>query len=471
MFLVHNHGTRIPVTNLPFLNRRNELGRLRALLGRRSGTLAVLYGRRRCGKSRLIQRALPPARSIYYVGDDREPALQRASLAAHIARRLPGFDRAVYPEWDALLDRFWREAPSGTVLALDEFPALAGAAPELPSLLQKRLDQRPGRQIHLILSGSSQRMMQGLVLDRSAPLYGRAQEILKIGPLGAGWIQDALEPIAAVAAIDACAVWGGIPRYWELARSGGALDDAVKTHVLSPLGVLHHEPAMLLLDDLRDTTQAASILSVIGQGAHRASEIAGRLEKPATSLARPLARLVELDLVRRETPFGVNARDSKRAFYEVADPFLRFWFRFVEPNRSRLAAGQIDDVWADVQRRWAQHVAATWEELARQSVPKLRCHGHTWQPANRWWGAGQDRTPMEIDVVAESTDGKALLLGEVRWSDGAMKDEAGALALRAANFPDARGRTICLALWLKRQRSPSHGAAIFTPSDVLRVLR
>jgi hypothetical protein len=78
---------------------------------------------------------------------------------------------------------------------------------------------------------------------------------------------------------------------------------------------------------------------------------------------------------------------------------------------------------------------------------------------------------MEIDVVADSTDGKALLLGEVRWSDGAMKDEAGALALRAANFPDARGRTICLALWLKRRRSPSHGAAIFTPPDVLRLLR
>lgn len=459
------------MTHLPFFNRRDELGRLRALLGRRTGTLAVLYGRRRCGKSRLIQQALPGARSIYYVGDDREPALQRASLAAHIARRLPGFDRAVYPEWDALLDRFWTEAPPATVLALDEFPALASAAPELPSLLQKRLDQRPSGRIHLVLSGSSQRMMQGLVLDRSAPLYGRAQEILKIGPLPPGWIQDALELRAATAAIDAYAVWGGIPRYWELAGTRGPLVDTIKAHVLSPLGVLHHEPAMLLLDDLRDTTQAASILSVIGQGAHRASEIAGRLEKPATSLARPLARLVELDLVRRETPFGVKPKDSKRALYEVADPFLRFWFRFVEPHRSRLAAGQLDDVWADVQRRWAQHVAATWEELARQSAPALRCHGHRWQPARRWWGTGRDKTPMEVDVVAESTDGRALLLGEVRWTDGSMKDEAGALARRAANFPEAGGRTIHLALWLKRRRPPTHGAAIFTPADVLGALR
>lgn len=459
------------MTNLPFLNRREELGRLRALLGRRSGTLAVLYGRRRCGKSRLIQQALPPARSIYYVGDDREPALQRASLAAHIARRLPGFDRAVYPEWDALLDRFWAEAPSATVLALDEFPALASTAPELPSLLQKRLDQRPGRRIHLVLSGSSQRMMHGLVLDRAAPLYGRAQEILRMGPLAPGWIRDALKLRDAVAAIDAYSVWGGIPRYWELAATRGALDDAVKAHVLSPLGVLHQEPATLLLDDLRDTTQAASILSVVGQGAHRVSEIAGRLEKPATSLARPLALLVELGLVRRETPFGVNPKDSKRALYQLADPFLQFWFRFVEPHRSRLAAGHVDDVWTDIQKRWAQHVAATWEDLARQSVPALRCHGYTWQSASRWWGAGRDKTPMEIDVVAESTNGKAVLLGEVRWSDGSTKDEVSALASRAANFPEARGRTICLALWLKRRRRPTNGTAIYTPSDVLGALR
>jgi hypothetical protein len=78
---------------------------------------------------------------------------------------------------------------------------------------------------------------------------------------------------------------------------------------------------------------------------------------------------------------------------------------------------------------------------------------------------------MEIDVVAESTDGQAVLLGEVRWSDGAMKDEAAALSVRAANFPEARGRTVCLALCLKHRRSPARGAVVFTPADVLGALR
>jgi AAA+ ATPase superfamily predicted ATPase len=90
---------------LPFLDRDEETARLRRLLESPEGSLAVLYGRRRCGKSRLLREVLPRERSIYYVGDEREGPLQRASLAAEIARLLPGFDRVTYPDWDALLGR------------------------------------------------------------------------------------------------------------------------------------------------------------------------------------------------------------------------------------------------------------------------------------------------------------------------------------------------------------------------------
>ena len=78
------------------------------------------------------------------------------------------------------------------------------------------------------------------------------------------------------------------------------------------------------------------MLALVGRGCHRLLEIAARLEKPATSLGRPLQRLLELGLVRRELPFGSSLRDSKRTLYVIADPFLRFWFRFVDPERSRL---------------------------------------------------------------------------------------------------------------------------------------
>src|SRR6185295_838778 len=96
-------------TRLPFLDRDEEAARLRRLVASREGSLGVLYGRRRCGKSRLLREILPAEQSVYYVGDEREGALQSAGLATEIARLLPGFDQVTYPDWNALLARFWNE--------------------------------------------------------------------------------------------------------------------------------------------------------------------------------------------------------------------------------------------------------------------------------------------------------------------------------------------------------------------------
>ena len=457
---------------LPFLDRREEAARCLRLVGRREGALGVLYGRRRCGKSRLLREILPASQAVYYVGDDREGSLQRASLAAEIGRVLRGFERVTYPDWDALLARFWQEAPPGMVLALDEFPSLVAVGSELPSLLQKYLDRESARGIHLFLSGSSQRMMQGLVLDRTAPLFGRASEILKISPLPAGYIEEALRLSDPALAVETFAVWGGTPRYWELAGDHQDLGGAIRSLVLSPLGVLFEEPSRLLLDDLRDTTQAASILSLIGQGCHRISEIAARLGKPVTALSRPMLRLQDMDLVVRELPFGEEPRGGKRTLYKIADPFLRFWFRHVEPNRSRLGAGLVAAVEKEIFGQLGHHFGEIWEELARTSAPHCEIGGKIWGPAGRWWGPGLDRTPLEIDLVAESSDGKSILVGEVKWST--PRDAArlfAELEAKARLLPLAAGREIVAALWLKSPVKGLPAERVVTPRQVLDVLR
>ena len=121
--------------------------------------------------------------------------------------------------------------------------------------------------------------------------------------------------------LEAYSIWGGVPRYWELAAGYKNSWHAVEELVLDPLGVLHHVPSRLLLDDLRETAQAASILSLIGQGCHRMSEIAVRLGKPATSLTRQLSRLLELGLIRREQLFGAPPRSSKKRCIVLRIPF------------------------------------------------------------------------------------------------------------------------------------------------------
>lgn len=457
---------------LPFLDREEERRRLKRFLEKPQGGLAVLYGRRRCGKSRLLLEALRGRPAVYYIGDGRGSELQRRGLAVEAARLIPGFDAVRYPDWDALFDRFWREAPAGAVLAIDEFPALVSSSPEIPSLLQKRVDHaRPGSP-KLVLTGSSQGMMEGIVLSPAAPLYGRAEELLEIRPLAAHWIQRALSINEASAAIEAFSVWGGVPRYWELAAECVPLEKAVSELVLSPLGVLHAEPEALLLDDLRDTVQAASILNLIGQGCHRLSEIAGRLGRPATSLSRPLQRLIHLGLVHREVPFGVPERDSKRNLYRISDPFLRFWFRFVAPNRSQLEAGQLRGVLAEIRQTLGHHVGGVWEDLVRQSVLRRAC-GRTWTKVGRWWGPGSDGKPLEIDVVATDANGNSLLLGEAKWNprpDGARL--ARDLIEKSNRFPGRGDRRVQLAVWTRAGRLPAvRGVRFFGAEEVLRALR
>ena len=466
MFLRHDVAVK-----LQFLNREDEQRRLRRAFACPGGGLAVLYGRRRCGKSTLIQRAAGE-KDLYFLADQRDALLQIQALAAEAERVLPGLSAARYPSWDALLTTLHARASSPLNVVFDEFPYLVQNAPELPSLLQHYLDSPGRKSLNFLLCGSSQRMMQGLVLDRTAPLYGRAQEILRIEPLRAGWISVALG-LRADAAIEAFALWGGIPRYWELARSSGGGIESARDLILDRKGVLHEEPARLLLDELRTTGQAYSLLSLVGGGCHRMAEIAGRMGKPAGSLTRALANLIELGYLRRDVPFGDSARSGKRTLYTLCDPFLRFHFRFVQPHRSMLELGLMASVEASLRRDFPAHAAGVWEDLARESVPFLAIDGRAWGPASRWWGTGKDGRPLEIDVVAETLDRKAILIGEAKWTAGRadVARLSADLARRIANAPFIHGRTVVPALWLKRRSATESGMALIYPDQVLSVLK
>lgn len=456
-----------------FLDRLDEKERLTRGFLAATGSFACLYGRRRCGKSRLLRETLPRQHAVFHVADQMEPALQRRRLAADMAAVIAGFDRVSYPDWATLLDR-WREgAPKGACLILDEFPYLVVTSPELPSVLQRMVDAAAGSPLHTVICGSSQRMMQDLVLPRTAPLYGRAREILKISPLECGWIARAFPRASRRQALEQFGVWGGVPRYWELALEYPTLEEAIRRLILSPQGVLHHEPRHLLIDDMGDIVQASSVLALIGQGGHRLSEIAARLGKPATSLTRPLAKLQELDLVAREIPFGADERNGKTSLYGLADPFLAFWFRFVQPNSSALASAPVETVLRKIRPALRQHTAGVWETLARRCIPRLTVADQEWGLARRWWGAVKAGQHMEIDVLAESSDGTTLLVGEAKLTATAVEIARLKHQLRekAALLPFAkRYRQVETVVFVAAEDGPAGASGVVTLREALRAL-
>ena len=457
-----------------FLNRFNEKQRLESALGSQEAQLVVIYGRRRIGKSTLIRQVLKK-NDIYFLAHLSDGILQRAQFAKAIAEQVPDFDRAIYPDWEALFTNLYNSLKLPINICIDEFPYLVRKSPELPSLIQKIIDEKSDRLYHLILCGSSQQMMQGLVLDSSSPLYGRANQILKINPLPQGRIQDAIH-CNPVEAVKEFSVWGGIPRYWEIRAQEDSFENALKNQVFDRLGVLHEEPLRLLSDDMRESVQAFSILTLVGRGVHKISEIAARLGKPATHISRPLDKLIQLGFLKREIPYGSSHRSGKKSLYKISDPFTRFYFTFVESNLSRLELGLTDQVFKTVLPGLDHYIGAEWENMCRESVPFGSINGIEFGVPSRWWGTNIKGDKMELDMVCESLDNKYLLVGECKWSEINNPERLiNKLRNKAELLPGKLPSKILPLLFVKKiEQRPEHNQEtreiVFTPKDVLKRL-
>ncbi|OAV44027.1 ATP-binding protein [Lewinella sp. 4G2] len=436
-----------------FYNRTQEIERLTRALARERKQFIVLYGRRRCGKSTLLRKFLG-AKDVYYLASQSEQTLQLAAFRQLLAERIPAFAHANFTDWNALLHFLNSQVTERFTLVIDEFPYLVRAAPDLPSIIQRLVDDRAKLKFDIILCGSSQQMMQGLVLSGTAPLYGRADEVLKIDPLAAGWLLDHLPGQTADQLITEFSTWGGVPRYWELRSDYPDYDSAVAELVLSPDGVLRNEPARLLLDDLRDPTGALSLLYLIANGVHRPSELGARLNKPATDLSRPLKKLIDLGYVERESPFKAKSKHRKGNLYKVKDSFIRFYFQYVQPNLSNLQVDNSARLWQQLKVNLPLFVSHEFERMARVAVTQGEL-GKDFFFTQRWWGKGKNGKPMEIDLVGESLDKTKLLVGECKWSTVKAPDTLNAdLLSKATQLPFYHGQELIPVLIAKNFAHP-----------------
>lgn len=462
---------------MKFVDRIDESARLKAALKGEKPSLVVVYGRRRLGKSTLIKKVLTND-DAYFLADRSEGSHQRALLAKVIAQIIPDFDNLSYPNWETLFRAANYRTNKHFTLCLDEFPYLVEQSAELPSVLQKIIDEKELK-YNLVLCGSSQNMMYGLILDSTAPLYGRADEILRLTPIRLSFIGEALN-LEATKAIEEYAVWGGVPRYWELRENRASLDDALWHNVLSVNGALYEEPLKLFQDDIKNIVKTSTIMSYIGTGANRLSEIAARSGEPATNLSRPLQKLINLGFLEKDIPFGVDEKNAKKSLYKIADPFMAFYYRFVVPYRSFIELGRRLPLELALGAHFCEYVSMQWEKMCREAVTGNEINGVVYGKAKRWWGTvvNEDKKleQVEIDVVAESMDKRFLLVGECKWTEeqDEWRAEQGAKQLcakllRKANLlPFAKGHTIVPVLFLKTPPQ-IHDANVLGPDDVVRM--
>lgn len=457
---------------MKFLDRTEEIAVLRRVLDPDTPPkFVVVFGRRRLGKSTLIKRVLMPC-DIYYMAGDLVDAVQLEMLQQLLSQKFPEIGMARFSGWEDLLLMLNRLTTEQFTLCLDEFPYMVKHSPELPSILQRLLDTK-GIKYNLVICGSSQRMMQEMILSHSEPLYGRADAILDVRPIPLPYLQEGLH-LDPVATIEEYSIWGGVPRYWELREQYPTLHEAIKGMLLGPSAVLFDEPKRLFIDDMKVTVQSESLMSVIAGGARRLSEIAARMGREATSLAAPIDRLIRMVYIRREIPFGESPKKSKRGIYCINDPMMDFYYTFIVPNMSNLARGRKNLVMDEIDSDFAGYVSQHWEYMCREAVSGNRMFGHRWKEASRWWGTVPDEEKgkfreMELDVVAESIDGNALLVGECKWTNPEMAGELHKKLMdKVSLLPFARGKEIVGVLFLKTTPKDNADAIhILYPQDVI----
>ena len=245
------------------------------------------------------------------------------------------------------------------------------------------------------------------MLSYESPLYGRRTGQWRLEPMTVGQAAGFFPEYDAETMVQTYSVVGGIPAYLEQFAPDEDLLGNVENCVLSRGAFLYEEPEFLLRQELREPATYMAILEAIANGATRVTEIANEIGRDASALSRYLSNLARLALVERETP--VTDPDG-RGVYRLTDQFLRFWFRYVSPNRATLEQGRTEPVRESIAETLPAHVSWTFEEVCQQAV-RMPAFPAPCTRVGRWWD-----DELEVDVAGVDEASDTLLLGECKWT-------------------------------------------------------
>jgi len=412
-----------------FVDRQRELHELNSLLQRDGAQFVTVYGRRRVGKTTLLLHWVRQANRpyVYWVARRDTADASRQDLARALwgwaypdaqAPEPPRFD-----SWPLLFEQMARmvqpraSADRPLILIWDEFPYAVESDPSLPSHLQAAWDHLlKDKPLILMLAGSHIGMMVDL-LNYQAPLYGRTTGQFPVEPLPYAALADFFPGYPAAERVATYATLGGVPAYLERFDAQQSLSANIRQHLFQRLGLFRSEPAVLISDLVRETRNYEATLRAVAMGYHTPAEMAQAIGMTSSNLVPYLRRLRDLGLIERRIPATIppaQRRATTRSRYYLRDPFLRFYFRFIEPNLEMVEQELTDLLWERIAEQFRAFVGATaFEDLCREwTLTQARAGALPFAPelvGSHW------ATDAQVDVVAINWRDRAVLLGECKW--------------------------------------------------------
>lgn len=406
-----------------FVGRMEELNALEDLYAKNDFQMLVLYGRRRVGKTALLEEFCKKKRALFFSaqlqsdGDNLKDFSREVALFFGLPASTPPFaswlDAFNFMAQKAINDPF--------VFVFDELPYAVRTNPALPSTLQVAIDRGFKKtQCLMVLCGSNQGFMENEVLGEKSPLYGRRTAQLRLLPFDYLDAARMLPDCPVQERISYYASLGGTPYYLAGVDPDLTYQQNMARLFFSRTGLMFDEPSMLLRQELREPATYSSIMRAIANGSNRSNEIASAAGVAPSSVTAYLKTLISLGLVERAVPHGEPAK-SKRSIYRVKDPAFLFWYRFVAPHVTSIEGGLGEKICARLLANEcrAEYEGHVFETVCRQWMLRQAAAGKLplqVTTVDSWWGTDPvAREQTDIDLVASDEIDKDLLLGECKW--------------------------------------------------------
>lgn len=404
-----------------FIGRERELEALNKLYNSNKFEFAVIYGRRRVGKTALINQFMGNKKAIYFMGVESNAKQNLENFSKSIMEYANGIEtESSFLSFQAALEYVFKIAEKERViLAIDEYPYVARSSKSLASILQLLIDKyKDTSKLMLILCGSSMSYMEDNVLAYKAPLYGRRTAQMRLLPFE---FEETCRYFKNLSGEDKALIYGvvgGTPQYLLQMDDKLSIEENIKNTYLNPVSFLYEEPTNLLKQEVREPAIYTAIITAVATGASRMSEISSKVGEDTNVCATYIKNLINLGIVQRETPYGEKA--SRKSVYSIEDNMFRFWYRFVLDNNSIIARGAADMVYKRIEPQFSDYMGKVFEEICKQYLWKQLLSGSCpveFASLGRWWGNDpNEKSQAEIDIMGEQ-DKNTALFAECKWTN------------------------------------------------------
>ncbi len=410
---------------MAFIGRERELASLNDMYREDKFQMFVLYGRRRVGKTTLLNEFCKDKPAIFYSAEQSNRKLNLEKFSEAVFSYYGETTLEPFSSWENAITYIdERQGDKRLVLVLDEFPYLCRKDMALLSELQHLIDHRlQYGKLFLVLCGSYMGFMEKEVLGSKSPLFGRRTGQLHMKTFDYKTSLEYMDSFPNEEKLMLYGAFGGTPLYLSHIDNSKTFAENIKHEFLRTTAYLYEEPLLLLRQEVVEPGVYSSIIEAIAGGATKSNEIATKIgEEPAKCL-RYISILCDLGILYKETPFG-EKESSRKTIFGISDFMFRFWYRYVFPNRTLIETGASEAVFARrIEPSYNEYMGIVFEKICMEYLLRKNSLGELpimFTSIGRWWGHSSEKTHSQVEIDLIARDGNDYIFCECKWRNEIM---------------------------------------------------